>query len=87
MSDENNEMKESFLQENDSGADSNEQNESHKIDIQKCMTGVLQKVIIPIFFSTLANLLSYLLIGLTICFDSLRIYCLIAGNFHLYTLT
>jgi hypothetical protein len=52
----------------------------NKNDIIECLTEVSQQSLVPMFFSLMAIILTYLVIGLTSCFDSIRTNCLMLSK-------
>ena len=54
-----------------------------RINILKSIEVTLHKILVPISFSLIVSTVTYCLIGSTILFDSLRIFCLFSSNFKL----
>jgi hypothetical protein len=52
----------------------------NKNDIIECLTDIAQQSLVPMFFSLMAIVLTYTVIGLTSCFDSIRTNCLMISK-------
>ncbi len=53
--------------------------QNNDIDISECLKDTAKTQLIPIFFNLIATVLTYTLIGVTNCFEPLRVYCLLLG--------
>ena len=43
-----------------------------------------QQILVPNFFSVVASILTYFLVGITSSFDSIRVYCIFTSKFYLF---